>query len=353
MRCRSVSSATVLLAVIGVSVVLESCGENGNHQQGEPLWISGWAVGVGPERDPASGQYMRIRRTADGAEMVLIPAQEFSMGGPDRKWSGIRPVDLPIHRVKMSRAFYLDVDPVSRRGFASFATATKYSRRLVAGFSYRQLLWNGTIGLSDGQSSREFSDPHAITEVSRSEELPIVNVSWHDAAAYCEWVACSLPTEAQYECALRGGRTSGSDWEDAISLLRPIANVRDEAFARAFPSANSGRGGPEYVVGYDDGYAAWCPVSAFPPRGFGTRGLCGNTLCWCSDWFSPDYYQESPPIDPQGPARDPMEGRPGGMRAVRGCSFLERDMSPGRRQGIEPGLAWPDLGFRCARVCPK
>jgi len=113
------------------------------------------------------------RRGVRGAvTFVLIPAQSFLMGSDDA-----RPDEHPVHRVWID-AFEMSVCQVTNSEYAAFANATCHA-----------------------PPPAPFDDP----------ERPVVGVSWFEAVAYCEWLSgvsgrhVRLPTEAEWECAARGG----------------------------------------------------------------------------------------------------------------------------------------------------
>jgi formylglycine-generating enzyme required for sulfatase activity len=103
----------------------------------------------------------------------------------------------------------------------------------------------------------------------------------------------------------------------------------------------------EYEDTAEDGYAAPCPVTAFPANGYGMYSAAGNVWEWVNDWFSPDYHVLATPVNPQGPPR-------GSGRVMRGGSFLCHDSYCNRyrvaaRTSNTPDSSTTNLGFRCAR----
>jgi len=177
------------------------------------------------------------------------------------------------------------------------------------------------------------------------DQNPIVNVSWHDAKAYCDWVGGRLPFEAEWEYAARGGNLGiGNNprtifvWGDSLPVS-PVANLADESFMKSGYYNN-----PAFhsFGGYNDGYPAASPVRAFPANRWGLFDMAGNVLEWCEDWFGLDYYKTSPTKNPHGPET-------GDRRVLRGGAF---DTTPtitriARRLGNFPDIRNEEKRFRC------
>jgi formylglycine-generating enzyme required for sulfatase activity len=220
---------------------------------------------------------------------VAIPGGWFLMGSDHGHED-----ERPVHRVWVS-PFEMAVYPVMRGQYAAFLAATSH------------------------EPPREWDRP----ELSRPD-LPVVGVSWHDAAAYCAWRVAGgdpvrLPTEAEWECAARGGR-DGERYPGGDRIPDWI------------PSA--GRGplqGP------------W-PVDLGPPNAFGLHGIGANIHEWCADWHAVDYSRRSPERDPAGPAEGVRKASRGG--AWRHAVTISRAAA---RSKIDPTFRYTDYGFRLVR----
>jgi formylglycine-generating enzyme required for sulfatase activity len=137
---------------------------------------------------------------------------------------------------------------------------------------------------------------------------PVEEVDWTAAEYTCRAVDLSLPTEAQWEYAARGGVAtpwwSGTDKRS----LAGAANLMDAS------SRDRGRP-PEWPYEpWHDGYAGTAPVGAMQPNGFGLYDVIGNVWEWCRDTYGP--YTEPARIGDG--LREPAQSR---ERILRGGDF--------------------------------
>ena len=244
---------------------------------------------------------------------VDIPGGDFTMGTDDPRGY---PADGegPAHTVTL-RAFAIARSAVTNDQFAAFVTATGH--RTTAEHFGNSFVFGGLLPadfpptqgvaaapwwrLVEGADWRHPEGPHS--DVSDRGDHPVIHVSWDDAMAFCQWSGTTLPTEAQWECAARGGRQgSHFPWGDD---LEPNGEHRMNVFQGDFPGGNTGA----------DGWLGTSPVGAFPPNDFGLLQMTGNVWEWCLDWFSPATYRRAAVVDPAGPAA-------GDARVMRGGSYL-------------------------------
>ena len=183
------------------------------------------------------------------------------------------------------------------------------------------------------------------SDLEGREDHPVVQVSWFDAIAYCDWAGKRLPTEAEWEFAARGGlEQQPFVWGDApLSETQPQTNI----FQGEFPNRNTKA----------DGFERTAPVKSFPPNGYGLSDMAGNVWEWCSDWYRPDTYAQRAGdaivVNPTGPAspHDPRRPRMP-QRVQRGGSYLCNDVycasyRPAARMPNSPDTGMSHVGFRC------
>ncbi len=157
----------------------------------------------------------------------------------------------------------------------------------------------------------------------QTDEHPVVNVSWNDAVAFCNWLSnkegktYKLPTEAQWEYTCRAGSTTRWHFGDNEAELEQYA----------------------WYVKNHSGLSK--PVGEKLPNGFGVFDMYGNVAERCSDRMSSEYYASSPVDNPDGPRSE-------GARVARGGAFGNRPWTvcSSFRAGGDPTGRGHGGGFR-------
>ncbi len=259
--------------------------------------------------------------------MVLIAGGEFTMG-TDRGF----PYEGPPHHVVLD-SFYLDEHEVTNAQYAAFAEAAGHVT------DSEKLGWSGIFDpeqeswtKGDGADWRHPDGPDS--SYKDKLDYPVVHLSWQDAAAYCGWKGRRLPTEAEFEYAIRGGIEGARyPWGDELT---PGGVHRANLWQGRFPHQDLSH----------DGFAGYGPVKQFPANAYGLYDITGNVWEWAADWYSPTYFQASPTRNPQGPSS-------GTQKVQRGGSWLcSENYCQGYRSAArmmtEPDSGLNNLGFRCA-----
>jgi sulfatase modifying factor 1 len=282
-------------------------------------------------------------RSADGMVTVYVPAGEFEMGNTGVQWvwaGSLRGGDLdlqvftdeqPQHTVYVD-AFWMDQTEVTVAMFRAFVEATGYrtsAEREGWGNPWREGPMEEEWPKVPGA---DWLHPHG-PESSAEDDHPVVQVSWDDAAAYCEWAGGHLPTEAQWEKVARG----------RLGRLWPWGNTYDGTRG-SFCDAQCPIERWKHNT-YDDGYALTAPVGSFPSGAspYGALDMAGNVWEWVADWYDDSYYADSPPENPSGPDS-------GTVRAMRGGSWFDTEswVRCTVRHQNPPWSRCDDVGFRCA-----
>jgi len=209
-------------------------------------------------------------------ELVEIPAGSFTMGSLESERSR-NPDEEPLHGVTISQSFFMSATEITQEQY-----------RAITG-------WNPSI-------------------FSGCATCPVENVSWYDAADFCnqltirqlaegkipEGAKFRLPTEAEWEYACRAGTSTRFYFGDVLEC--------QDYFTPSFscPAAD-----PYIWMGFNDEPTSGRPkpVKQKEPNAWGLYDMSGNVSEWCQDVYGP--YPNGDVIDPQGPIAGPM-------RVIRG-----------------------------------
>ena len=270
------------------------------------------------------------------ARMIEIAGGSFTMGRDD---AGKRD-ERPAHRVTLS-PFAIDETLVTVAAFRAFVAQTDYrtsAERLGFGMTAVEGMddwqWRRVAGASWRAPWGE--DANAPRP---ADDEPVVMVSWVDADAYCRHYGKTLPTEAQWEHAMRAGAEGTRfPWGD------------DPHRADGKLGLNYWQGRDHHADPREDGYLYVSPVRAFPPNAWGIYDPVGNAWQWVADWYGADTYARDAAgvTDPAGPGS-------GWARVARGGSWWCSANACAAyglhaRGKSRPDAPFSNNGFRCARA---
>jgi len=262
-------------------------------------------------------------------EMVFVPAGEFQMGDNFREGS---PNELPVHTVYLD-AYYIGKYEVTNEQFCAFLNE-------MGKHSEGDTTW---LDINSSSCLIVYSGVDYSPKPDK-EYHPVVEVSWYGARAYCTWLTNKtghtyrLPTEAEWEKAARGTNQRRYAWGDSI----------DGSYANYIDSGDPYDNGTT-PVGYYNGrkYDSFDTHRNSSP--YGAYDMAGNAWEWCHDWYSSNYYANSPPNNPVGPSTGSNRVvRGGGWASHSGYPFPAFLRSAGRSYYYPDGTE-SSIGFRCLR----
>jgi formylglycine-generating enzyme required for sulfatase activity/predicted MPP superfamily phosphohydrolase/energy-coupling factor transporter ATP-binding protein EcfA2 len=216
-------------------------------------------------------------------KMVRVEAGEFIRGSVRGEDHGD---DRPTRSIYLD-AFLIGQYPVTNSEFKRFVDNGGYNTKefwTPEGWEWRK---TKKIGEPRYWYDRKWNGPN----------FSVVGINWYEAFAYSRWLSDKtgklfrLPTEAEWEKAARGTNEYRYPW----------GNLFDHNLCSS----------------HETGIHRTSPVGIFPAgkSPYGCVDMAGNVWEWCADWYSSNYYKDSPAENPQGPAS-------GSYRACRGGSWI-------------------------------
>lgn len=221
---------------------------------------------------------------AYGPVMVVIPSGSFMMGSPENEDDRVSN-EGPRFRVNFQRGFALSRNEVTVGQFRRFIEATGYETDAEqSGSSRIYMAGSGRVA----ERRRVTWEDNFLGEPA-DESLPAIHVSWQDADAYAQWLArvtdrpYRLPTEAEFEYALRAGSQTRYWWgEDAPE--NEVENLTGDG-----DQFTDQRRWTVAFRRYNDGYWGPSPVGTFVANPFGLFDMGGNVMEWVLDCWHDSY----------------------------------------------------------------
>jgi formylglycine-generating enzyme required for sulfatase activity len=276
-----------------------------------------------------TGTAAKVIENSLGMKFVLVPAGTFLMGSdetpealaksyPQYEEKRFRDIfdEAPVHKVRITRAFFLGQHEVTVGQFRRFLKASGYTaeseRDGTGGYGYNVNYDPAKSAWGDTFEGRDPKYSWRNPGFPQTDDHPVLNVTWNDAVAMAAWLSKTegkryrLPTEAEWEYACRAGsRTRYYSGDDPQSLLG-IANGFDIDTAANWPEWK------QYALQGHDGFAFTAPVGSFAANTMGVYDMLGNAWEWVADYYDENYYAHSPVDDPQGPPSANVRLRRGG-----------------------------------------
>ena len=257
--------------------------------------------------------YRQKQQVINGSTMVLIPAGRFRMGSEAIEVSNEKQFqdEMPAHSVLISHDFWL-----------SQTVITQAQYRSILGKNPSKHKWSWfDKGRRPVEQVRWFDAVKYCNALSNRAGLPEYYLIAGDQVTIKGGTGYRLPTESEWEMACRARTTSPWSWGP------------NERVAEKFGS-----------FGIDLISASTHIVGQHKCNAFGLQDMHGGVWEWCWDYYSEEYYSETPSIDPLGPTN-------GTLRVARGGSYWEppANCRSAAREGYSPDKKDQDLGFRIAR----
>lgn len=255
--------------------------------------------------------------------MVYVEGGTFQMGTNKDKYREID--EENVHLVKLDD-FYIGKTEITIAQFAKFVEETNY--KTDAEIKGRSYIWDDEKALMVEKENVNWQCNELGELINKNDYsyYPVVYISWQDATAFCNWLSektgkkYSLPTEAQWEYAARGGKYSKGYMYSGSNKIKKVAWY------------------------WDDSQREEHPVSNLLPNELGIHDMSGNVYEWCYDWYEATYSIENQE-NPEGPENEKSKLF---RRVIRGGSWAttKNFCRVTNRDSGNPNLGTSTSGFR-------
>lgn len=250
------------------------------------------------------------------SELIEIPVGMFNRG------SEATDDEKPVREIRVE-SFFISPREITNAQFCEFLNDESWpqeDKQQVAAFIKN----NSALSFILYENGRFSPKPNCA-------DYPVVNVSWHEAKAFCKWAGANLrlPTEAE--------------WEYVARDRRPYSGVYSNGQSQVETTDGNFKG-----MGGKDTWDEIARVGQLASNGLGIHDLAGNVSEWIEDWYDPVYYERSTEHNPGGPTSSST-----GKRVFRGLSWSHQAPAGNewitRRDFYKPEKRNATLGFRVVR----
>lgn len=250
--------------------------------------------------------------------MVSIEGGTFSMGCDTARNDNCPTEEQPLHSVTL-KSYSISRFEITNEQYIEFLNAISCN----PDGNYNDLQYGRVNYINMSLAPIGYKDESFYfkgNSYSDKSNVPVTNVSWYGANAYCLWAGGRLPTEAEWEFAAKGGKLSQGY----------LFSGSDSAADVAWHSTNNES--KIHVVGTKQG------------NELGLHDMSGNVWEWCNDWHGYLYYRTSPSGNPQGPSS-------GSRKVLRGGAWNGKGAFSGvtNRNGDYPTYSHGSFGFRLVK----
>ncbi len=234
--------------------------------------------------NPGSAAAAAAGVSQTGPQVRVLPIGSFVMGSPENEPGRIA-AEGPQRELRLTRGFALSVSEISVAQFASFIAETAYetdAERLGSSIVYDETNGRMTV-LENINWKSDYLGKRAL------DNMPVTHVSYSDAVEYALWLSSAsgkhyrLPSEAEFEYAMRGGTDTPYWWgNDSPKVIAENLTGKND-------SSDSGRNWSAGFTGYADLFWGPAPVQNFLPNGFGLLDIAGNVSEWTADCWHESY----------------------------------------------------------------
>jgi formylglycine-generating enzyme required for sulfatase activity len=223
---------------------------------------------------------------ASGPDMRVLPIGSFVMGSAKNEVDRLAN-EGPQRELLVEQGFAMSIGEITVAQFEQFASSQNYqSDAELEGWSLVYSEASGRLEKTKGIHWR-----NSYRGIKANDRHPVVHVSQRDAKAFAAWLSAQsgfryrLPTEAEFEYALRGNTTTRFWWGDAdpTEVVENLSGQLDFG-----PEA---RRWSQFFENYSDGAFGPAPVKSYRPNAFGLMDLAGNVSEWVSDCWHDSYAQ--------------------------------------------------------------